>query len=47
MKKPVSPPYGWARRLLWLGVIWICSIAVLGLAAFAMRLVMQAAGMTR
>ena len=47
MKKPVSPSYGWARRLLWLAVIWICSIAALGAAALAMRLIMQAAGMAR
>ena len=47
MERPVQPPYGWAKRLLWLAVIWICSIAALGAAAFAMRLIMQAAGMAR
>ncbi|WP_291557560.1 DUF2474 domain-containing protein [Comamonas sp. SCN 65-56] len=47
MEKPVSPSYGWSRRLLWLGAIWACSIAVLGAAALVMRLLMQAAGMTR
>lgn len=47
MEKPVSPPYGWGKRLLWLVLIWACSIAALGLAAFAMRLIMQAAGMSR
>lgn len=47
MQRPVSPPYGWVRRLLWLAVIWTCSLAALGAAALLMRLVMQAAGMTR
>ncbi|WP_269498531.1 DUF2474 domain-containing protein [Castellaniella sp. S9] len=47
MKKPVPPPYGWLKRLLWLGAIWLCSVAALGVVAFLMRLLMQAAGMTR
>lgn len=46
MKLPVSPTYGWGKRLLWLGAIWACSIAALGAAAVVMRLIMRAAGMT-
>lgn len=47
MKRPISPPYGWAKRVLWLAAIWLCSVAALGAAALLMRLVMDAAGMTR
>lgn len=46
MKQPVSPAYGWGKRLLWLVIIWACSIGALGTAAFLMRLIMRAAGMS-
>lgn len=36
----------WLRRLGWLAGIWLASVAVLGLAAWALRLLMKAAGMT-
>jgi len=35
----------WLRRLGWLLLIWAASVAALGLAALAMRLLMHAAGM--
>lgn len=46
MGKPVAPRYGWAKRLLWMIGIWLISVAVLGIVAFAMRLLMNAAGMS-
>lgn len=36
----------WLRRLGWLLVIWVASVAVLGLAAWALRLLMQSIGMS-
>jgi hypothetical protein len=36
----------WARRVLWLVVIWTASVAVLGAFAYLMRLMMRAAGMS-
>ena len=36
----------WARRLAWLLGIWLASIAALGLAAYLLRLIMNAVGMT-
>ncbi|WP_144634963.1 DUF2474 domain-containing protein [Bordetella genomosp. 13] len=36
----------WPRRLLWLVLIWAASVAALGLAAYGLRLLMGAAGMT-
>jgi hypothetical protein len=36
----------WWRRIAWLAGIWAASIAVLGLAAYALKLVMNAVGMT-
>lgn len=36
----------WRRRIAWLIGIWAASIAVLALVAYALRLVMNAAGMT-
>ncbi|WP_306565988.1 DUF2474 domain-containing protein [Aquabacterium sp.] len=46
MIKPVSPPYGWVRRVLWLVAIWLISVAALGAVAYALRLVMTAVGMS-
>ena len=36
----------WRSRLLWLALIWAGSVAALGVAAWAMRLVMRAIGMS-
>lgn len=36
----------WLRRIAWLVGIWAASIAVLTIFAYALRLVMNAAGMT-
>lgn len=36
----------WCRRVGWLLLIWIGSVAALGLAALAMKLLMRAAGMS-
>lgn len=33
------------KRLAWLALIWICSVAALGGAAFLMRLLMRMAGL--
>lgn len=37
---------GWLKRVGWLLLIWITSVAALGLAALAMKLLMRAAGMS-
>lgn len=36
----------WRSRLLWLAMIWACSVAALGVAAYALRLVMRSIGMS-
>jgi hypothetical protein len=36
----------WAKRVGWLALIWIASVAALGVVALLIRLGMQAAGMT-
>jgi hypothetical protein len=36
----------WAKRVGWLALIWIASIAALGAVALLIRLGMSAAGMT-
>lgn len=36
----------WRSRLLWLALIWAGSVAALGVAAWSMRLVMRAIGMS-
>lgn len=35
----------WLRRLGWLVGIWVTSVAALGLAAWVLRLLMEAVGM--
>ncbi|MDN2701646.1 DUF2474 domain-containing protein [Janthinobacterium sp. SUN120] len=35
----------WWKRLAWMAGLWLASVATLGLAAWAMRLLMRAAGM--
>ena len=34
------------RRIGWLILIWVCSVAALGIVALGMRLVMRMAGMS-
>jgi len=36
----------WAKRVGWLALIWIASVAALGVVALLIRLGMNAAGMT-
>lgn len=36
----------WLRRIGWLVVIWLCSVAVLGVAAALLRGLMRLAGMS-
>lgn len=36
----------WFRRLGWLCAIWVCSVGVLGVAAWALRVFMQSIGMS-
>jgi hypothetical protein len=36
----------WGRRVLWLVAIWSASVALLGVAALAMRGLMNMAGLT-
>ncbi|MEJ1974716.1 MAG: DUF2474 domain-containing protein [Acetobacteraceae bacterium] len=36
----------WLRRVGWLVLIWAASVAALGVAAYALRLLMGLAGMT-
>ncbi|WP_292932546.1 DUF2474 domain-containing protein [Noviherbaspirillum sp.] len=44
---PTGPEIGnsWWKRLGWFVLIWACSVAVLGLAAYGMRLLMRLAGL--
>ncbi|MFF7058288.1 DUF2474 domain-containing protein [Achromobacter spanius] len=39
-------PNAWRSRLLWLLLIWAASVAALGVAAYALRLLMRAVGMS-
>ncbi|MBP0632216.1 MULTISPECIES: DUF2474 domain-containing protein [unclassified Cupriavidus] len=34
----------WLRRLGWLVLIWLASVAALGVAAWALRMIMQSVG---
>ncbi|NLC37282.1 MAG: DUF2474 domain-containing protein [Alcaligenaceae bacterium] len=36
----------WLQRAAWLGLIWVASVAVLGLAAWVLRLLMKSIGMS-
>lgn len=36
----------WLKRVGWLVAIWLLSVAVLGLAAWGLRLLMQSIGMS-
>lgn len=41
-----SLPSSWRARLLWLAMIWMCSVAALGAAAGVLRLIMRSIGMS-
>jgi len=45
MKQFKQGQQSWRKRLAWLAGIWLASVTTLGLAAWAMRLLMRAAGM--
>ena len=45
MKQFEQGQQSWRKRLAWLAGIWLASVTTLGLAAWAMRLLMRAAGM--
>lgn len=36
----------WGKRIAWLIGLWAVSVAVLGLVAYLLRLIMEAVGMT-
>ena len=36
----------WGKRLAWLALIWLVSVATLGLVALAIKVIMRAVGMT-
>ncbi|MBQ5946137.1 DUF2474 domain-containing protein [Massilia sp. ST3] len=38
-------PREWLRRLAWMAALWLGGVATLALVAYALRLVMRAAGM--
>ncbi|CAB3649874.1 hypothetical protein LMG3431_02779 [Achromobacter pestifer] len=46
MNRPSPAPSSWRSRLLWLALIWASSVAALGVAAYALRLVMRTLGMS-
>ncbi len=39
-------PSSWRARLLWLAMIWACSVAALGAAAGVLRFIMRSIGMS-
>jgi hypothetical protein len=45
--RPPAPPASLARRLGWMALLWLGSVAALGLVALLLRALMAAAGMQR
>ncbi|MGB3288354.1 MAG: DUF2474 family protein [Burkholderiaceae bacterium] len=43
---PSASRPSWSRRIAWLVGIWAAGVAVLAVAAYALRLIMNAAGMS-
>lgn len=46
MPRQDAHPVQWPRRIGWLLLIWLASVSALAVAAFAVRLLMNAAGLT-
>jgi hypothetical protein len=46
MSPAPRPAKSWPRRLGWFVLIWAASVSAMGLAALALRLVMNASGLT-
>jgi Protein of unknown function (DUF2474) len=46
MDAEATSPRGWLRRLGWLVLIWLASVAALGVVAWGLRFLMRAAGMS-
>ncbi|MGO4154450.1 DUF2474 domain-containing protein [Cupriavidus sp. YAF13] len=44
-QSPDGPPRPWLKRLGWMVLIWVASVAALGVAALLLRLLMRLAGM--
>ena len=44
--KPATPPRRWSKRIGWLLLIWVASVAALAFVALLLKLVMRGAGMT-
>lgn len=44
MKHPTLPL--WCKRLAWLALLWLMSVAALGAVAYLLRFIMSAIGMT-
>ncbi len=47
MAQTAGQTASWVRRLAWLILIWVASVAALGAAAWVIRLLMRAAGLAR
>jgi hypothetical protein len=41
-----SPPRCWARRLAWLGTLWIAGVSGMGLVTMLLRALMRVAGLS-
>ena len=46
MEEEIPAPRRWLSRLGWLALIWLASVAALGVVAWGLRLLMRAAGMS-
>lgn len=46
MAAQTTSPRGWLKRLGWLVLIWLASVASLAVVALAIRLLMRALGMS-
>ncbi len=42
----VNKESGWLRRIAWLVGIWVASVGILAIVAYALRMLMNLAGMT-
>ncbi|WP_416052410.1 DUF2474 family protein [Cupriavidus basilensis] len=44
-RPPDDAPRPWLKRVGWMALIWVASVAALGVAALLLRLLMRLAGM--